>query len=124
MARITSLKGAAWLFVATWCVHTADHARRLERERDQARADNEENVWTHTKALELVAKARDEARAERDESRRMLQKRNDENRELRKAVRKFVAEFEDTRWGNDGDCGLGRHVAALEYEATKNDEGH
>lgn len=28
MARITSLRGAAWLFVATWCVHTADHARR------------------------------------------------------------------------------------------------
>lgn len=22
------MKGAAWLFIASWCVHTADHARR------------------------------------------------------------------------------------------------
>lgn len=28
MAWINSLKGGAWLFVAGWCVHSADHARR------------------------------------------------------------------------------------------------
>ena len=28
VTSITSLKGAAWLFAASWCVHTADHARR------------------------------------------------------------------------------------------------
>lgn len=54
----------------------------------------------------------------------LLKQRTTELRELKSTVRTFVAEFDDIKWGYDGDCGSQRLVSALEYEVTKDDNGH
>jgi len=48
----------------------------------------------------------------------IIQRKNTRIKELEEAIRKAAKEFQDMRWGYDGDCGSGFIIDELE-EALK-----